>query len=326
MQPTSPEQEEIKRIRAGIERIQKIDLGDPARFKNRPDLPILASRIKAFANSVYAADIAGIPYNYAKDFGVWFDQVANDLTELANDTLDENKLANIMVERWGVDWQSRSIFLSHSLLNSSPESLGQRLSEATKLRTDMTNELTAAKKEVGAALEEVRKLYGKAVIAKHAGSFKEEAEMHAHLSWLWLFLAVAAGIAVAVYVDHQSALIERAVVATSGPASSMALVAQVAVSKLVIVSLMTYGLVVAIRQFTAARHNVTVNKHRMNALSSFESFAQAADDKDSKAAVLLEATKAVFTPQTTGLLKHDSEPTHGTQIVEVFRNLTGKGA
>ena len=102
---------------------------------------------------------------------------------------------------------------------------------------------------------------------------------------------------------------------------TIAVVIQQSVSRLILVSLLTYALVISVRNFSAAKHNALVNRHRINALSTFETFALAASDNETKAAVLLEATKAVFSPQVTGLLKNEPEPAHGAQIIEIIKSV-----
>ena len=85
------------------------------------------------------------------------------------------------------------------------------------------------------------------------------------------------------------------------------------------------------RQLLAAqrahRHNEVVNRHRQNALSSFETFVAAARaDEQTKNAVLLEATRSIFALQPTGYDSTDAESAGSSQLIEVMRTLPGGAA
>ncbi len=87
-------------------------------------------------------------------------------------------------------------------------------------------------------------------------------------------------------------------------------------TRLIILSLYTFGIFFCARNFSAARHNATVNGHRQNALSTFEIFTTAQDaDADTKKAVLLQAMVAIFTPQSSGYLKASEDNAPNTQTI-----------
>jgi hypothetical protein len=80
------------------------------------------------------------------------------------------------------------------------------------------------------------------------------------------------------------------------------------VAKLIVLSAIYYLLVWCGKSYAAHRHNHVVNMHRQNALLTFEVFAKAAgDDRDTKNAVLLQATKSIFAPQVSGYVAKESE-------------------
>jgi hypothetical protein len=75
------------------------------------------------------------------------------------------------------------------------------------------------------------------------------------------------------------------------------------------------------RIYRAHRHNYVINKHRQNALSTFETFAKAAADEQTKAAVLLQATQSIFSLQQSGYLSQESESAGYPQVLEIIRGL-----
>jgi hypothetical protein len=87
-----------------------------------------------------------------------------------------------------------------------------------------------------------------------------------------------------------------------------------------------FGLAFSGRQFVASRHNETVNRHRQNALQTFETFVQGAGDPETKDAVLMEATRSIFASQPTGFLRNEGERDSPSTAIEVVRKITSPNA
>src|SRR5205085_68200 len=98
-------------------------------------------------------------------------------------------------------------------------------------------------------------------------------------------------------------------------------VAQLLAAKVILFSILGSAVVWCGRIYRAHRHNEVVNRHRQNALSSFRTFVESADDA-TRNAVLLEATRAVFSPQHTGYSSTEAEP-NAAPLVEILRTLPG---
>jgi hypothetical protein len=79
------------------------------------------------------------------------------------------------------------------------------------------------------------------------------------------------------------------------------------------------------RIYRAYKHNAVVNRHRANALATFEAFAKAASDMETKNAVLLQATQCIFAPQQTGYVSGEPETTM-PPVLEIVRNLGKPGS
>ncbi|MDE0485291.1 MAG: hypothetical protein OXI67_22190 [Candidatus Poribacteria bacterium] len=59
----------------------------------------------------------------------------------------------------------------------------------------------------------------------------------------------------------------------------------------------------SIKNYTAEKHLQTVNRHRQNALATFGAFVEAAgENRETRDAVLLAATKAIFDANQSGYL------------------------
>lgn len=89
--------------------------------------------------------------------------------------------------------------------------------------------------------------------------------------------------------------------------------------RLVTISVLFTGLVFCVRNFLAASHNLTVNRHRQVALDTFETFRSASKDDRVKDFILMEAAKTIFAHQSTGYLKGEADSPQFNQITEVVK-------
>jgi hypothetical protein len=183
---------------------------------------------------------------------------------------------------------------------------------ASEFRTEKDKILA----EMQGALERVRQAAAEAGVAQHAIHFKSEAEFHEKQSLYWLGATIFFALATIAYAlwslgpelnDLSAATIPRAI--------------QLVVPRLVVIFVLTFGFVWSARNFAASRHNFVVNRHRQNALSSFETFVKGAGDPQTKDAVLLQATQSIFAPQDSGFVRSENSPNPGSQIVEVVRGV-----
>jgi hypothetical protein len=96
-------------------------------------------------------------------------------------------------------------------------------------------------------------------------------------------------------------------------------VIQISIIRVLIASAVFYGLTTSIKTFRANRHNEILNRHRQNALEAFQAFSNApsADDQ-TKNAVLLEATHAIFGHQITGFATGEKDSDMPTKIIETI--------
>lgn len=86
---------------------------------------------------------------------------------------------------------------------------------------------------------------------------------------------------------------------------------QVTTSKFILLGLLFSTTFWCGRNYRALMHQASINRHRANALKTFQTFNKSASDEDSKKAILLETTKAIFRVTSTGYL--DKEPPTGQE-------------
>ncbi len=216
---------------------------------------------------------------------------------------------------------------------SQPGSLDQDRIEAQRLVGELTDIRTKAQNDIERSIKSVNELAEKAGIATYAKIFREEANEHKKMAGWWLGITAALFVTTGVIGvwNYHNVVSVLAILASSAPVAmppavspqSTSLIVQLTLAKLIIFSLLLSAILWAGRVYRANRHNYVVNKHRQNALSTFQVFVSAASaDDQTKNAVLLQATQCIFSPQNTGFLASPDKDTEGqSHILEIWRGL-----
>lgn len=184
-----------------------------------------------------------------------------------------------------------------------------------------TQEKTMA--DMQGALEKVRLAAAEAGVAQHAIHFKQEADSYVGESRKWLVTAgSSAGLTMlyGIFTGYYDTQLHKA---AADAAQSVAPLIPLVLSRVIIFSVLSYAMIWSIRNYSASRHNFVINRHRQNALSTFETFVKSASDVQTKDAVLVQTTQSIFLPQTSGYARGEGDSKPNSQIVEVVRSLTG---
>jgi hypothetical protein len=182
--------------------------------------------------------------------------------------------------------------------------------------------IAQAKSDADAILESLRTVASEVGITKYATIFGNEAGKQGRQSWWWatgalIFGGVAAICTLFFFEPHIRSLVDAEKPLSNG------IIVSLAVSRAILISLLYLAVVWCIRNFSAARHNAVVNRHRQNALSTFEAFVKAAEgDPQTKNAVLLQATQSIFAPQASGYLKGENDGPAASPVIEIVRGLS----
>lgn len=169
--------------------------------------------------------------------------------------------------------------------------------------------------EIKGVLNQVRTAAAEIGVAQHATHFQDEAEEHEEQSnwWFWA-TAVLAGVTLIYGLLNIYWMLLN-------PDLDTAQAVQVVIAKVLVFSVLSFGVVWSGKQYRASRHNYVVNKHRRNALRTFETFIKAAGDEQTKNAVLLQTTKAIFAQEASGFTSNDSAGSSSPQMIEVIKNI-----
>lgn len=195
----------------------------------------------------------------------------------------------------------------------------ETVTEIKKAAGELKSQSDETMREMQSVLKSVREAAAQVGVAQHATHFKDQAVEHRKDArrWLWTsavlaLLGILTLFGLFVWPFHPEVTFENT-----------AQVIYAVASRVLVFSVIYYAILWAARNFMAQRHNYIVNKHRQNALSTFETFVKAAgDDQDVKNSVLLQAAQSIYGPQASGYIVKESVPAPPTNIVEIVKAAT----
>lgn len=234
----------------------------------------------------------------------------------------DNLIAQLR-DRWQQYYQHITPHISYAIRRGTDFDALEREARGTlALQKQLASEFQTEKgkilAEMQGALDRVRQAAAEAGVAQHAIHFRSEAEYHKRQALWWLLATGAFALATIAYALYSLGPQLNDLSATALPRA-----VQLIVPRLVVIFVLTFGFVWSAKNFSASRHNFVVNRHRQNALSSFETFVKGTADPQTKEAVLLHATQSIFAPQDSGFVRTEIAANPSGQIVEIIRGMSG---
>lgn len=188
--------------------------------------------------------------------------------------------------------------------------------EAAKLIGDAEETLKSisrTEKSVSEILDNVRDAAANVGVEIHATIFETESQSLKRQSYWWLVatavLLIASGFGAAYFYQNPSFALGDITIAL-----------QIIVPKVLLLGLLVSITVWCGRNYRALAHEAAVNKHRANALSTFRTFVDATKEPEVRNAVLLEATRAIFSQAPSGYLDKSDNSGSDNRITEVVRS------
>ena len=208
-----------------------------------------------------------------------------------------------------------TVYLAY--LHGNWEADANKLSDSVKRSEKKLEELKdyceKRKSEVEKIVTTARESSAEVGVAHFTQDFQTEAESLQASSYKWLVatsgLAIAT-LAAAYYLFDAPSTNET---------MDWAYVIHQTTTRLILLGTLITATIWCGKMYRALKHQVTTNKHRANALKTFQAFVQATDDVSVKDAVLLETTRAIFDLRPSGYLDRESSgaKTEQTRIVEI---------
>lgn len=305
---------------------RELELGNQLSFKKGEQIFI---RVIDLFKRINPNDLFEAPHYVLVEFQDQLDHVINAFqevkkfdTNISNPAKVRDELISRFENQYDSYFQKSLPILTLGLLNTNDSSiekakLGEVLNELIKEKDKAKDEASKMVGEIQEVLSKARQAAVEVGVSQHYRIFKEESEEHKQLSDLWLKRTINLLIAIGIF-----GILLLFVPTTDSNAFHLI---QFTVTKIVILSVLFYGLSICVKNYKAHKHNSILNKHRQNALNTFETFSKAAgDDNQTKNAVLLEATHTIFSNQRTGYLGNDSESDSPNKIIEIIKNTVDK--
>jgi len=181
------------------------------------------------------------------------------------------------------------------------ETDGRAVLQGIKDETDsVLSDLEAAKGSANSVLDEIKKTAAEQGVSQQAFHFSQESSEHSKLAGEWRASTRNWAIAMIVYGVASFFFHKIPWIAPSGISEAIVFVA----SKVLIFVILSYMLVLSARNFLSHKHNAVVNKHRQNALMTYNALVSASGGKETQDIVLTHASACIFAAQDTGYTKH----------------------
>jgi hypothetical protein len=224
-----------------------------------------------------------------------------------------------LLDQWEIDFAAVTPVLAYATKSSADFQRLEReargtLSELNTSKSTFKVQTDGILGQMSTALVQVQDAAKKAGVSKHTVHFKVEANTAKLVAIAWLSVAVALAVAIVCYVVFH---VEPTLAMLINP-TAIELVKE-SLPRLLVFFVLSFGMIWAAKNVSASTHNFVVNRHRQNALASFETFVEGASGKEVKDAVLIQATSAIFSPQDTGYAKGEL-PHPVSQVFEVLKS------
>jgi hypothetical protein len=198
---------------------------------------------------------------------------------------------------------------------------------ATQVALDMAEnikaELAKSSEEAKKIVDDTRKAAAEQGVSQQAVYFKEEAEAHQREAKKWSRYTVYTAVGLGTFAVLSLFLHKVPFLTPANSSESI----QLAISKAFLAGTLGYMLVLCAKNFLSHKHNEVLNKHRQNALLTFNALVDATKDETKRDIVLQNAASCIFSPQDTGYSKHAASGDGGTvKLVEISPKMTGAGS
>ena len=199
-------------------------------------------------------------------------------------------------------------------LASVEERYNTTISEETEKLLKIGEEAQQQTAEIVQKLEQTHLKYQNQLTEKPISQYKEifetQAKKHQIMAWVWLGITV--GLAL-VFGRIFWWLLTDLVPTANG----LSTILPNLFAKTFFLSLIFLFLNRSIKNFTAEKHLEVINTHRQNALETFDTFVAAAEgNRETRDAVLLAATKAIFDANQSGYLSAKTSGSDGASPVQ----------
>ncbi len=328
----TPEQREeaISKLKNSLNNLAIIKAADLARIAdlshdiNFSDAVPYFEQMLEIARQLNDRDISRLGYNHISQITKALEKITRLMDQVTGFTLNQNtpgtvcnNIINEIKNSYDEIMEPLTLPLAFTATQSTDYAKIER--EAKGYHATMRHEAESFSEtvqqylvEAGKALSAVKEQAAEAGVSTNAQIFLQESERHAALSQKWL-----KGTIVVSAVTLLAAIVFLYISFNYKPETTASAI-QYVVSKIILLSIMSFAIFWCSRNYKAQKHNETLNKHRANALMTFRAFVEGAEDDRVKDAVLLQAAQAAFSHRQTGYDSAEKDPQSLNPIVEIL--------
>lgn len=194
------------------------------------------------------------------------------------------------------------------------KNLSQAVSDANDFVSKKKSDIENKAKELDEIIRQAREASAGAGAAVFTADFQNEAEANDSLALKWLIasavMAIFTLLAAGIFWYNATSVIDHPIFI------------QILTTKIFVLAILFTATIWCGRNYKSMRHLAIINRHRALSLRTLQAFSNAANDVQTKDAVLLEATRAVFGTVPTGFINSNSDP--DLKFVEIARNIMPK--
>ena len=184
----------------------------------------------------------------------------------------------------------------NTTVDATVKNLGTEVSRAKKLNDEAEAKEKERQQELERLKLELQNYLAEKPISQYKSIFADQAKRHKNAAWVWLGVT---GVLTLIFSSIFWWLLKDL-----GPVGSQpSVILQNLFTKGFFLSLIYLLLHRSIKNYTAQKHLEIINCHRQNALETFDAFVAAAEgNRETRDAVLLAATDAIFDANQSGYL------------------------
>lgn len=314
------EQTAREKAAASIQRMQEFETTDLARegelghhfaFTNAVDP---ARRLVDLYRRLAISVLDDLPQSHLNQLAKQADQDFNRFQEILDfDPTQENAQGrhNQLIEQLSKAYEGAfnklHPFISYSLYKSADfdrlEDEARSTLQGIRDKSEtLTKELEQSREQADRILEEVRKVAAEQGVTQQASYFKESADSHEIKAEKWKTHLVWTSVVLGAYAVL-SILIHKVPFLTPDTTFEAA---QLVVSKVLVFTVISYYLYLSARNYLSHKHNSIVDRHRQNALMTYQALVDAAGNTPNREVLLVQAGACIFGPQTTGYAREST--------------------
>lgn len=162
--------------------------------------------------------------------------------------------------------------------------------------TELMGKLGEDKIEASQILNDIRKVAAQQGVSQQAIYFRDTAQDHEAQAGVWQKKIITFAWILGIYAMLSVFLHKIPWIKPDDVYQTV----QLAISKVLIFGVLSFLLYLATKNYLAHKHNAVVNKHRQNALMTYEAIVNAAKGTANTEVILAHASSCMFSPQQTG--------------------------